>query len=285
MTAVRTTPSAVGAGAAPPARFRDLLAAEWLRLWALRANRWAFPLTALVLVAIAANGAFADYRNWPDYPAGIREQTFVPTWAVRDAFPLPAGMVLLMVVGTLGALTVVNEYASGMIRTSLAAVPARRSFLAAKALVLTGVTAVFGVLVVAASFAVSQAILAGRDANVGLGDPEVLRSLASSAALAPVGALVGMALGVLLRHAAATVAGCALVLILGPSFLNENDPWTAAVKYAMPLNSWTNLSQIAPDWMPALPHTASHLHSWIVLGLWPVLAVGLALALVHRRDL
>ncbi|MFD3517155.1 ABC transporter permease [Streptomyces sp. NPDC058657] len=282
MTAVSTVPAAV---ASPGDRFTDLLAAEWTKLWSLRSNRWAFPLTALVVVALGANGALADHRNWPHYDVSIREHAFVPTWAIRDAFPLPSAMVLMLAIGTLGALTVTNEYTSGLIRTTLAAVPARRSLLAAKALVLTGVTAAFGVLVVAVSFAVTQTILAGRDANVGLGDPEVLRSLAASAVLAPVSALVGLAIGVLVRHGAGTVAACALVLILLPSFLNENDAWTAAVKYAMPLNSWENLAAITPAWMPDLPHTASHPHSWIVMAAWPVLALALALGLVHRRDL
>ncbi|MFI5805271.1 ABC transporter permease [Streptomyces sp. NPDC051561] len=282
MTAALGAPAP--AAVTSPVRFRDLLAAEWAKLWALRANRWAYPVTAVIVVAIGANAAAADGRNWPGYPQGIRDN-FVPTWAIRDAFPLASAMVLMMIVGTLGALTVVNEYSSGLIRTTLAAVPARRSLLAAKAAILTAVTTVFGVLVVAAAFAVSQTILSGFGAGVSLGEPGVLRSLASSAVLAPVSALVGLGIGVLLRHAAATVAGSTLVLILVPELLSQNDPWTAAVKHAMPLNAWKNLSDIPPAWHLAAPYTPSQTHSWIVLAVWCLVAATLALGLVHRRDL
>lgn len=282
--AVSTSAATPTAATVSRARFGDLLAAEWTKLWSLRSNRWAFPATALIVIGIGANGALADHRNWPNYPQGIRD-SFVPTWAIRDAFPISSATVLMMIIGTLGALTVTNEYASGLIRTTLAAVPARRSLLTAKAAVLTAVTTVFGVLVVAVSFAVSQAILSGRGVSVGLGDPDVLRSLASSAVLAPVSALIGLGVGVLLRHGAATVAVTALVLILLPSFLTQNDPWTAALKYAMPLNAWTNLYAIPPSWMQPTPYTPSLTHSWIVLAVWPLVSMALALGLVHRRDL
>jgi ABC-type transport system involved in multi-copper enzyme maturation permease subunit len=287
MTATIGTPAATSTGSSgstPRARFGDLLAAEWFKLWSLRPNRWIFPANALIVVGIGANGALADYRNWPNYPQGIRD-SFVPTWAVRDAFPIASAMVLMLIMGTLGALTVTNEYSSGLIRTTFAAVPARRSLLAAKTAVLAAVTTVFGVLVVAVSFAVSQAILSGRGVSVGLGDPGVLRSLASSAVLAPVSALIGLGIGVLLRHGAATVAVTALVLILLPSFLTENEQWTAALKYAMPLNAWTNLAAVPPSWMPPAEYTPSLTHSWIVLAVWPLVSMALALGLVHRRDL
>ncbi len=268
--------------APPAARFVDLLAAEWIKFWSLRPTRWSFPLTALVVLGIGVNGAVANHRNFPRYAEGIREN-FVPTWAIRDAFPIASAMVLMLIVGTLGALAVVNEYASGLIRTTFAAVPARRSLLAAKALVLTGVTGVFGVAVVATSFAVTQAILSGRGVGLSFGDPGVLGSLASSAALAPLGALVGLGIGVLLRHGAATVAVTALVLVLLPSFVGQDEAWTAAVKFALPLNAWQNLATIAPLHVP-LPHTPSSAHSWAVLALWPALSAAAALVLVRRRD-
>ncbi|CAM5675911.1 ABC transporter permease [Streptomyces spiroverticillatus] len=274
---------ALPAATVPRPRFRDLLASEWLKLWSLRPTRWAFPLTALIVVGIGVNGALADYRNFPQYSEGVREN-FVPTWALRDAFPVASAMVLMLIVGTLGALSVVNEYASGLIRTTMAAVPARRSLLSAKVLVVTGVTAVFGVAVVAVSFTVTQAILSGRGVSLSFGDPDVLPSLAASAALAPMSALVGLGFGVLLRHGAATVAVTALVLVLLPSFVGQEEAWTAAVKFALPLNAWQNLATVAPLHVPP-PYTPSPTHSWVVLAVWPLLATAAALALVRRRDL
>ncbi|MFF3686085.1 hypothetical protein [Streptomyces sp. NPDC002187] len=48
-------------------------------------------------------------------------------------------MVLILATGSIGALTVVGEYSTGQIRTTFAAVPARRSVVAAKVAVVTAV--------------------------------------------------------------------------------------------------------------------------------------------------
>ncbi|MGW7412183.1 ABC transporter permease [Streptomyces sp. NPDC054863] len=266
------------------ARFSDLLAAEWTKLWSLRSTRWSFPVTALIVVGIGANSALTDYRNWSRYSQEVIDD-LARSWAIQDVFPLASAMVLMLIVGTLGALCVVNEYSSGLIRTTFAAVPARRSALAAKMTVITSMSAAFGMLVVAVSYALTQAILSERGVSLSLGDPEVLRSLTASALLAPVSALVGLGIGVLIRHGAATVAVTALLLILLPTFLNQEEAWTAALKFAMPFNAWSNLATVDPTFFTPLPYTPSPGHSWIVLALWPVLAVTLALGLVHRRDL
>ncbi|MFI0982243.1 ABC transporter permease [Streptomyces sp. NPDC021093] len=276
--------TSAAASAAHRARFSDLLAAEWAKLWSLRSMRWSFPVTAVIVVGIGANSALADYRNWSQYPQEVVDD-LARSWAIKDAFPIASAMVLMLIVGTLGALCVVNEYSSGLIRTTFAAVPARRSALAAKMTVMTSVTTAFGLLVVAVSYAVTQAILSGRGVSLSLGDPEVLRSLTASASLAPVSALVGLGIGVLIRHGAATVAVTALLLILLPTFLSQEEAWTAALKFAMPFNAWSNLATVDPAFFTPLPHTPSPGHSWIVLAVWPVLAVATAIGLIHRRDL
>ncbi len=63
-------------------RFRDLLAAEWGKLWSLRSTPWMLLLTVLGVVAINAD---ADYQNYPHYGAQIKA-AFVPWWVMRDAF-------------------------------------------------------------------------------------------------------------------------------------------------------------------------------------------------------
>ncbi|MEU9608677.1 hypothetical protein [Streptomyces sp. NPDC048057] len=58
-----------------------------------------------------------------------------------------------------GALAIVDEYATGTVLTTFAAVPSRRSVMVAKAVVVAVVTTVFGALAAGLSFAVTQAIL------------------------------------------------------------------------------------------------------------------------------
>ena len=56
-------------------------------------------------------------------------------------------------------MSLVGEYASGLVRVTFAAVPARRALLAAKVAVLTAVMLGFGAIVTGASFWLSQAVV------------------------------------------------------------------------------------------------------------------------------
>ncbi|MGW0658704.1 ABC transporter permease [Streptodolium elevatio] len=267
----------------PRARFRDLAAAEWIKLWSLRSTPWVLLVTAATVLALNANAAYADYANWPHYDAEAR-RFVVEVTALRDAFSTNAAMLLVLACGTVGALAVVSEYATGMVRTVYAAVPARQSVIAAKAAVLAALMTVFGAVVAAASLGVTRAILGSRGAGVPVTDPATLRALAASALLAPVSALVGMCLGVVVRHAATTVVATILLLIVLPSFLDDRRPWTAALKHAAPTSAWDRL--VGPDSMARLaeyPMTVAE--SWIVLATWPAMAVLIAMPVVRRRDL
>jgi ABC-2 type transport system permease protein len=265
------------------ARFGDLLAAEWIKLWSLRSTWWAVGVSALAIIWLNVNAAFADYRNWPGYPASIRG-IFVPVWALSDAFTQGAAMTLMLVAGTLGALIIVGEYSSGLARTTFAAVPARRSVVAAKASVLTAVTFGHGAVIAAVSFGVTQAILSGRHVGMSIGDPAALRVVAASALLAPVCALVGMGLGALIRHGAASVVATTLVLLLLPTFFNDRHAWAAAVLHAMPYGAWNRLVD-SGVYLVAPPHPASVDGAWLVFAVWPLVAAVIAGVAVGRRDL
>ncbi|MFC8454643.1 ABC transporter permease [Kitasatospora sp. NPDC057223] len=269
---------------APRARFGDLLAAEWLKLRSLRSMRWAFPLSALALVLLNANAAVADYQNWPRYDEGIRAN-FVPGWAYRDAFTNNSGISLMLIAGSLGAITLVGEYSTGLVRTSFAAVPARRALLSAKAAVLTAVMLVYGAVISVVSFLLSQAILSGRDIGLSLGHPGAWRGVVASALLAPVCALVGLGLGALVRHSATTVVTVVTVLLLVPNFLTPDRYWSAVVYHLFPFRAWQRLGQLDSldggfhERYPSTPGGA-----WLVFLLWPLVSVLVTLVVVDRRD-
>lgn len=283
MTAVtELTRRPTGTGA--PARFRDLLAAEWIKLWSLRSTRWTLPLVFLFVVGVSGNASLADHRNWPTYPEGRREM-FRLYGPVRDAFPEAGYLLLILASATLGALTVVGEYQSGLIRATFAAVPARRAVVAAKAAVLAGVMLVLGTVTAATSFWVSQAILADRDAGWSIGEPGVLRAVVASAVLVPVCALVGMGLGALTRHAAGAVATATSVLVLAPMVVDSDEHrWIAELYNALPLTAWLRLIEVHPDVLNPDPFPATVAGSWLVLAGWSLAATLTAVTVVHRRD-
>ncbi len=274
-TLASISPTASAAPAAgPPARFRDLLAAEWIKMRSLRSTPWTIALTVLFVIGSSAVATLADNaaRSGP--------ADFLP----YDAYP-PAGYwTLMLVAGSMGALTVVSEYSSGLIRTTTVAVPARGSVVLAKAAVAAALWTAVGTVISTGSFLASQAVLSGRHAGVPLTHPGVFRALVASALLAPVCALIGLGLGVLLRHTAATMVTSIFALLMLPPMFSESARWSADINHAMVSAAWKRLVQ---SWEPdpgSLGHTATVPGSWIVYALWPLITVALAVLVVRRRD-
>ncbi|MFV8184423.1 ABC transporter permease [Streptomyces sp. AF1B] len=271
--------------AVPAARFTDLLAAEWIKFRSLRSTYWALGSCALALIAFNANAARADYVNYPHYDGPIRRE-FV-YWALRDAFTSGAAMMMILATAGIGAITVVGEYGTGLIRTTFTAVPDRRALMTAKVLVVTAVMTVYGAVVAGASFAASQAILDGRGLGVAIGHPGAWRVVVASALLAPVSALVGMGMGALIRHSATTMILTTLVLLLLPAFVTDRYHWTACVRNALPYNAWVRLVDIGYGdhpftLVPRFPTTVGG--GWVVFAVWAGVAAVLTVVVVERRD-
>ncbi|WNI29464.1 ABC transporter permease subunit [Streptomyces sp. ITFR-6] len=283
MTTVRTAPAGHLTQDEPRASFADLLAAEWLKMWSLRSTPWLYVITAPAVIAFNAGTAYDHYKYWYQHDGQSRTSFVANGIPLVDAFTANSAMVLVLALATIGALSVTGEYGTGLIRTTFTAVPARRSVMAAKVLVLATVTTVFGALGSAASFASAQAILSGRDASVSLGHPDALRVVVASALLAPVAALAGLAIGSVIRHTGGAVVNCVVVLLLLPIVLSSRRHLAAVLQHTLPFSAWERLTstrmQRSNDLFPWGTGGA-----WTVYALWALAAGVLAVFAVHRRD-
>jgi ABC-2 type transport system permease protein len=115
-------------------------------------------------------------------PDPLQRTTIDPMHA---AFVPEAYQILMLVAGCIGAIMLFGEYSSGLIRTTFAAVPARRSVIAAKAVVVAAVMLTFGTVVSAASSGLTQAIYDGQRIGLSITAPGALRAVTASALLAP----------------------------------------------------------------------------------------------------
>ncbi|MFD3824353.1 ABC transporter permease [Streptomyces sp. NPDC058625] len=270
-----------------PARFRHLLAAEWIKLWSLRSTYWVLGVGALTVIGINVNSAASNADRlahqtlrrpgFPDRP----EFLFDP---LTTAFVDPAWQLFMIIAATVGAIAVFGEYSSGLIRTTFAAVPDRQAVIAAKVTVVSVVMLAFGMLVSGTSFGVTQMLL--RDyGGLSLGDPGGLRAVAAAALLAPLCALVGMAVGAAVRHAAGSVVTVIALLLLVPAlFQGERFRWVKEVGNAMPLSAWERLvtNPERAHYLGKYPLTVTE--AWIVYGTWATAAVAIAVLMVRRRD-
>ncbi|MFD6337087.1 ABC transporter permease [Streptomyces sp. NPDC060131] len=280
-TSASYVPGGASGAAEPRARFRDLVAAEWIKLRSLRSTFIAYGATALAVLAFNGGTAYDTYNYWGMRDAADRAGFIEDGIALQHAFIVNGAMVMVLALGVMGALAVIGEYGTGTIRTTFAAVPARRSVMAAKAVVVAGITTVFGVFVAGASFALTQAILGARDVGVPIGHPGALTVVVASALLAPVCALAGLALGAVIRHTAATMTATVAVLVLLPLVFTDGRRWSAVISHALPTEAWIRLTE-ADHSRTAFPWTASG--AWTVYAVWALAAAVLAVLSVHRRD-
>lgn len=278
MTSPTTTPTTTPT----TARFRDLVAAEWLKLRSLRSTHLAYGATALAVIAFNAGTAYDTTNHWTDRHTADRARFVRDGIPLQEAFTANAALVMALALGVLGALAILGEYATGTIRSTFAAVPARRSVMAAKALVLAAATSVFGACVAAASFHLTQAILGRRGVGVPLDHPGALRVVAASALLAPVCALTGLALGTLIRHTAPTLTATVLLVCVLPILLTDSRHWSAVAGHATPYRAWLRLTEVPHTPPSPFPWTIGG--AWTVYAAWALAAVALTVASVHRRD-
>lgn len=118
-----------------------------------------------------------------------------------------AGMIPgLLLAGLLGVLTATGDYSSGMIRASLAAVPRRGLLLTAKAGVLGAVLLAAGEAAAFISFLAGGLALRHGIAAPSLGQPGVLRAVLLTGTSYCLVGLLGLGLGLAIRHTAAAVA-------------------------------------------------------------------------------
>jgi hypothetical protein len=281
MTAQPATAPAALAHTQPAVRFHDLIAAEWIKTRSLRSTFWALAATALVVVAAAVNAAHADYSNFPTYSPAEQQ---LHGFALADAFPLAGYLVLMVVAAGAGASTIVSEYGSGLIRITTVAVPARGSVVLAKAVVVAALWTAAGAVISTGSFIISEAILSGRHAGDSITSPGALPALLAATLLGPVCALIGLGIGVLIRHGVAAIVTAIVVLVVLPQFFPARPGPLAAVNHLLVLAGWQRLTwAYGPPSALGAGYT-TFAGSWVVYAVWPAIAIAAALIAVRRRD-
>lgn len=256
------------------ARFGDLIAAEWVKLRSLRSTFW-----VLGLGMVMAIGSPLLYSRHVDLTA-LGRASFDP---LTHAYGQDVWGMLGIGTGTIGALTVAGEYASGLIRTTFTAVPARRWLVTAKAVVLLALLLPVGAATSVASFAVNHAALAGQHLAMSAGDPGASRAIVAAALFPAACAVIGMGLAALIRHVAATVVALAGLLFLLSGVCTAAGGWLAALPGALPSYAWDRLVVLRAGELGHGPAIGVP-QAWVVFGAWPVAAVVLAVVVIQRRD-
>jgi ABC-2 type transport system permease protein len=274
MTQAPTTSPATGHPALRVTQPRVLLS-EWTKFRSLRSTVWTL-LTAVVL-SIGIGALFSAV-------SASQYHTFSP--ADRASFsPISTslnGMLFAqLAIGVLGVLLISGEYSTGMIRSSLTAVPRRLPVLWAKLGVFAGV--VFAVTLVTSfvSFFLGQALLSSHHLNVAISAPGALRSVIGAALYATVAGMIGMALGTILRNTAAGISTFVAAFFVIPP-LTDLLPSSWSSHFAQYLPS--NAGEVLFGGGGGLTHPLAPWTGFTVLCAYAVVLIGIAAWRLRRAD-
>ena len=247
---------------------REALHAEWTKLRTAPGTLW-------LLVAVVALTAAATCPS-----AGCGQD---PAKIILTGIELSQAIVAVLAVLAIG-----GEYSTGMIRTTLAAMPRRTTVLAAKAAILTGLVLAAGTIAVLASVLAGRLILPGHGFTaahgyppLSLGDGPVLRAAAGSVLYLALIALLSLGAATAVRESAVAVGVVLGLLYLFPIIAVVTDPhWRRHLEQIGPMSA--GLAIQATTGLRSLP-----LSPWAGLGVlaaWAATALLAGGLLLRLRD-
>jgi ABC-2 type transport system permease protein len=193
------------------ASLREALHAEWTKFRTLPGTPW--MLTAMIAATVAVGSAAAAAVSCP--AGGC---TVDPAKLSLTGIDLSQAVAAIVAV-----LAISSEYSTGMIRTTLTAMPRRTTMLAAKAAIVTGPVLAAGTIAVAASLLAGRLILSGHGLTpahgyppLSLADGPVLRAAAGSVLYLALIALLSLGIAAIIRDSGAAIGTVLGLLYLAP---------------------------------------------------------------------
>jgi ABC-2 type transport system permease protein len=218
LPSLRHGPAAHRAPHAPWTGLRDALHAEWTKL------RTTPGAATLALAAITlTTGLSAAAAAAVTYTAGTNQD---PTKISLTGIELGQAVIAILAV-----LTISSEYSTGMIATTLTAMPRRATMLAAKATVVTALVLAAGTVAVLASVLAGRLLLPGNGFPTAHGYPPLsltdgatLRAAAGSVLYLALIALLSLGIATTLRDSATAIGAVLALLYLFPIIAAVTDP-------------------------------------------------------------
>jgi ABC-2 type transport system permease protein len=213
MTETRTGPTRSSAGT-KGVSFGGVLRSEWIKLWSLMSTRILLLLTLAAIIGIGALAVLIRYTYLEETARSAREQgqtmtpdmleASFPPGSGFDLYNLPnAGLQIgILILGSLAVLFMSSEYATGMIRSTMSAVPRRTPAFVAKAIILAAISYVITTIAGAATFLIAMPVFQGMGFDLDWTTEGVLYSIFTGGLYVAGVALIGLSLGTLLRNSA-----------------------------------------------------------------------------------
>ncbi|MFF7733206.1 ABC transporter permease [Streptomyces sp. NPDC007984] len=251
----------------------QVVRSEWTKIRSVASTVWTLSLVVVVTVALGMLIAALSKNEFDSMSARDRAE-FDPTFISFAGMSL--GQLAMIV---FGVLVVSNEYSTGMIRSSLAAVPQRGSFLFSKVAVASGLALLVGLVTSFAAFFLGQAMLGSH--RVEIGDPGVLRAVFGGGLYMALIAMFSMGVAAMLRSPMLSLGILMPFFFLISNILGNVDA-TKKVGRFLPDQAGSKIMQVVTPIDDDTPYGP-----WGglgIMGLWVLAALIGGYALLKKRD-
>jgi ABC-2 type transport system permease protein len=189
---------------------QDALRAEWMKVRTVSSSAWL--VAGIIVLTIAVSAASAAANRCPAGMSCPVDTTKLSLTGIQFG---------QAVVAILAVLPVCNEYSTGMIRVTLAAMPRRPAVLTGKTGIIGGLVLAAGTVAILGSLLTARLILPGQGFNaahgfraLSLADGSTLRAAAGSVLYLGLVALLSSGIAAMLRDPAVTIG-----VVLGALYL------------------------------------------------------------------
>lgn len=265
--------------------FARILRSEWIKVTTVPSTVILIATTLVVMVGLGAFFAWNVVVS-KEIMAEASPEMMAQMGGAMDmqamAHMVPTSGLIFgqLLIASLAVVLIASEYSTGMIRSTMVAVPKRIPALLGKALIIAVIAFVVGGVSALLSYFVGLPILNSADLGFSLDVEGMIPSIINTGTFLALVAIIGTAIGTLLRSTAGgvvTTIGLLMILpILSSIFSVE---WVQDVSRFLPSNAGNQLV--------ALDIAEGALNQWqggLVLAAWAVVLLAIALVVTKRRD-
>jgi len=260
--------------------FLGILRGEWTKLLSLRSTWWVLGATVVLItgVSLAVAWSVDAMAADPVTAPGVTD--------IHGAELVSGGFQMgMLTIAVLGALLITGEYSTGMIRSTLAAVPTRVPVLLAKAIALVVLTALVATVSIALSYLVTMPLLADYDLVPALDDGRTWQVFGGTVYFLVAAALFALGVGPLLRSSAAAITVALSVLLLLPGVLSfVSLDWVETIVNYLPLPASGAFLGGGEDSLSSEGNELSAATGVLVIAAYALVPLIVGTVLLRRRD-
>ncbi len=256
--------------------FPGVVRSEWIKTVGLRSTWWTLGVAVVVMVGFAALIAVS-------LSVAQDEQRL----SMGD-FRMQAVTVGLsfaqLAVAVLGALVITGEFSTGSVRSTFAAVPSRTPVLVAKAVVLTALVTVTGLVSTALAYVVGIPSFSGTSYSFDAADPTTWRILLGATLYLVTLGLFSLGVGAIMRNTTGAIFALVAILFVLPVVVSiagafQATQWMATAGEYLPANAGGQLLATT-----TAPGALTPGQGYGVLAVWTVVALLVGIVMTKRRD-